>query len=82
MTDPFKTIFDNLIDSIESVAAQYNDGAVTDSLSIAPPVLRDIENVNKTDLFDNSDRAFVESFTPDTTIADEIAFEIVEEFNQ
>jgi hypothetical protein len=78
MTDPFKPILDNLIDSIESVAAQYNDGAVTDSLSIAPPVLQDIKNINRTDLFDNSDKAFVD----DTAIADEIAFEIVEEFNK
>ncbi len=86
--DPFKLITDKLLDTFSEsnlnaialkVADKYNDGAVSDSLSIAPPVLKDIKP--RTNLFDNSDKAFVDSFAPDSAIADEVAFEIVEGFN-
>ena len=79
-----KQVFDKLLDAVSAPNLSAIALKVADnSLSIAPPVLQDIKNINRTDLFDNSDKSFIESFAPDgySDIADEIAFEVVEEFN-
>jgi hypothetical protein len=73
-----KQIFDKLLDAVSAPTLSAIALKVTD---ITPPVLKDIKEVNRTDLFDNSDKAFIDSFAHDTAIADEIAFEIVEDFN-
>ena len=84
LLDTFST--SNLAPIALKVSAKYNDGAVATELSPKPPVLRDIDNIadEALSLFDNSDRAFVGSLVPSedlSAIADEIGFEIVEEFN-
>jgi len=90
-----KQIFDKLLDSFSQaslapialkVAAKYNDGAVTDTLKPKPDLEKDIENIagEALNLFNNSDRAFVESLVPSdelSAIANEVGFEIVEGFN-
>jgi hypothetical protein len=89
MTDPFKNIADKLFEVFSQgnlsaialkVSDKYNDAAVSDSLSIAPPVLKDTNRVN---LFDNSDKAFIDSLGNNeySEIADEIAIEVTEGFN-
>ena len=90
-----RQLFDKLLDAVSAsslapialkVAAKYNDDAVATALNPRSAVERDIANIadEVLSLFDNSDRAFIESFVPSdelSEIADEVGFEIVENFN-
>lgn len=62
------------------VAAKYNDDNISKDLTIDQTELKDSPSKS---LFENSDRAFIESFLPnniDSAIADDVALEIVEGF--
>jgi len=90
-----KQVLDKLLDAVSAsslalialkVAAKYNDGAVTDTLKPRSDLEKDIENIagEALNLFNNSDRAFIESLVPSdelSAIADEVGFEVVEGFN-
>lgn len=90
MTNSFKDVSDKLLDVLSEsnlnaialkVAAKYNDDNISKDLAIEPPELKDSPSKS---LFENSDRAFIESFLPnniDSAIADDVAVEIVEGFN-
>lgn len=92
MTNSFKDVTDKLLGVLSEsnlnaialkVAAKYNDDNISKDLAIEPPELKDSPNKS---LFENSDRAFIESFAPNNAldyseIADDVAAEIVEEFN-
>ena len=90
MTNSFKDVSDKLLDVLSEsnlnaialkVAAKYNDDNISKNLAIDQPELKDLPNKS---LFENSDRAFIDSFVPnniDNEIADDVAFEIVEGFN-
>jgi hypothetical protein len=87
-----KQVTNKLLDAVSAstlapialkIAAKYNDGAVTDTLRTEPTKLR-LDDEQKA-LFASSDKAFVDSFVPSDelgAIADEVAFEVVEEFNK
>lgn len=90
MDNPFKLVIDNLLDTFSQgnlapialkVAAKYNDDAVVSALS--PKI--DIANTDEQmALFASSDKAFVDSLglgEDYSAIADEVALNIVEGFN-
>jgi len=63
------------------VAAEYNDETTANSLISTPPVIKDMADM-QSDLFADSDRAFIDSFASvGLGIADDVAREVVEGFN-
>jgi hypothetical protein len=86
-----KQVTDKLLNAVSAptlapialkISDKYNDKAVTDTLRTEPTKLR-LDDEQKA-LFASSDKAFIESFIPSEklgAIAEEVAFEVVENFN-